>query len=145
MSYQNVLRQIRVIIYRLKRQYGLPVQIKQQLSISNNIETGDITRSFRTITIKRGILLPRDAMSKFSYDLSYIAANKNFTYGGFYDVNSRTMIIDVKDLPTGTTLTTEDVVIFESRRYSVSKLEKAEHNKAWLLTIKELTSSDTES
>jgi len=149
-SKSNVLRQIRIIIYRLKRNYGLPAILRRPTQNDYNIQTGETTRTYESITIKRMILLPRRNISDFVYDLSFIAANKNFTYGGYFDTNERWAIIDVKDLPTeyrppDNTLevTTEFNVVIESRQYDVNEIILAEHFQGYLLRIREIVGSDS--
>jgi len=138
-----MLRQIKLIIYRLKRQYGLLMYIKYPSSDDvYNLETGAIVRTLMTITIRKGIVLPQKTTREFAYDLSFIAANKNFTYGGFYDPSVRNIIIDAKDLPTDFVITGNMYVVFDSRRYEIKENHKAENGKAWLLQVKQISASD---
>jgi len=144
MVWQNNLREIRIILYRLKRSYGLPAIIKRPLTSIQNVTTGVIVRTFETIPIKRVIVLPAQNLRNFIYDLAFIAASKNFTEGGLFDQNIRTMIIDIKDAPKGFILTMNDHIVFETRRYEIKNFELAEHNQGWLLQTIELDSSDAE-
>jgi len=144
MAWQNNLREIRIILYRLKRSYGLPAIIKRIVAQAQDIKTGKIVRTYLEIPIKRVIVLPTHDLRNFIYDLSYIAANKNFTYGGLFDQNARTMIIDIKDAPKGFVLTENDHIVFENRRYEIKEFALAEHNQGWLLETLELKSSDSE-
>ena len=143
MAWQNNLREIRIILYRLKRSYGLPATIRRPRSTSQDILTGDITQVYDEYLIKRVIILPSRNMRDFIYDLSYIAANKNFTYGGFFDSRSRWMIIDIKDCPRGFTLTENCNIVFETRQYEIKEFTLAEHNQGWLIHAYSLDSSDS--
>jgi len=139
---QNVLRQIRKIIYRLKRQFGIVMYIGYRDSADTyNLETGQMTRDLVYVKIRRGILLPNRHFKDFEYDLSFIAANKNFTYGGIFERGVRNVIIDVKDLPSGFNVTTEMYVVFENRRYEIQAATRSEGNKAWLMQIKEVSNT----
>ena len=143
MVFQNVLRQIRKIIYRLKRQFGIVMYIGYRDSADTyNLETGQITRDLTYIKIRRGIVLPERHFKDFEYDLSFIAANKNFTYGGIFERGVRNVIIDVKDLPDSFVITTEMYAVFENRRYEIQSAVIAEHNKAWLMQVKEVSNTD---
>ena len=142
--YNNNLRQIRIILYRLKRSYGLPLRIRHPLSLDNDILTGEITKKYQEISIKRAIVLPASELSKFSATLASLRSNANFRYGGTVDTNTRNVIIDVKDLPIDFKLTTEDHVVFEDRAYQIKDFQLAEHNQGYLLTVVEITSSDSE-
>lgn len=142
--FDNNLRQIRIILYRLKRSYGLPARIKRPTRNDYDITTGAITREYLEIPIRRVIVLPTNDARKFAYDLAFIAANKNFTYGGFFDKNTRNMIIDVKDLPRGFVLSSDDHLVFEDRAYAIKDFQLAEHNQGYLLTVTEIESTDSE-
>lgn len=94
-------RQMRQILYPLKRERGEPVQLHQIDDNTVNLTSGAITKSYLTYRIKKAIVLPVNATRSFVYDLAYIAANKNFTGGGLFDKSYTTVIIDMKELPTG--------------------------------------------
>jgi hypothetical protein len=143
MAFQNVLRQIKKIIYRLKRQYGIVMYITYMNSADEyNLETGQITRDLISIKVRRGIVLPNRLAKDFEYDLSFIAANKNFTYGGIFEKGERIIVIDADDLPSGFQITTEMYVVYSNRRYEIKDATLAEENKAWLLHIKEVSNTD---
>ena len=97
MAFDNVLRQIKPIIYRLKRNYGVTVKVVRLSNLQDNLQTGKMSQDKQEITIKRAIVGPALALRDFVYDLSFIAANKNFTYGGFFDTDTSIMILDTKD------------------------------------------------
>jgi hypothetical protein len=78
----------------------------------------------------------------FEYDLSFIAANKNFTYGGFFDPSVRDVIIDSKDIPSGFEITGDMYVIFDDRRYEIKETREAENGYAWWLHVKQVASTD---
>ena len=147
MTTKNVLRQVEIIIYKLKRQYGMQMYIRYRGSDDEyNLETGDITRDLDYISIRRGILLPKRTITEFSYDLSFIAASKNFTYGGLYEEGTRWVLIDSKDLPRTFTLNTEMSIVFDNRRYKIAEHDKVPESLprgyAWLLRVTEISASD---
>lgn len=144
MAWQNNLREIRIILYRLKRNFGLTATIKKPKTMVNDVKTGKVTITYDEYIVNRAILLPVDESRTFKYALTYIAANKNFTYGAMFDTKTRTMIIDVKDLPSDFTMDTNCHVVFEAQRYNIKSVELAEHNQGWLLTLIGVTSSDPE-
>ena len=94
---RNTLRQIRIILYRLKRNFGISAMLRRPRTRSNNIRTGAQTVDYEEVYIRKVIFLPKRNISDFVYDLSFIAANKNFTYGAYFDTNDRWIIIDVRD------------------------------------------------
>ena len=142
MPFQNVLRQITVILYRLKRQYGLPVTYYQFTSQTQNVETGETSRSYNSFNIRRAPVLPDNLDRSFVYDLTFIAANNNFVEGGFFDRSIRTLIIDGKDLPTGFEPSMDDHVEFDDVRYELKKITHLEKRKGYLLRVESLDSSE---
>lgn len=130
-------REIQRIIYNLKRQWGTAMTLKREttsLDVDLGVETPTV---IATVTIGRGILLPRKLSTDFAYDLSYIAANKNFTYGGFFGKTSRLILIDIKDLGTYV-IAKQDFVIINDKRYVVNDLDEYENGPdviAYMLTV----------
>lgn len=119
-------REIQRIIYNLKRQWGTPMTLKREIARLNpdtGVETPTVTA---TVTLNRGILLPRKMITDFSYDLSYIAANKNFTYGGFYGKTTRLILIDSRDLGFYV-IAKGDYIIINSKRYVINDLDEYDH------------------
>lgn len=139
---QNVLRQVKLIVYRLKKEYGLELIVWHPISADHNIETGKIAREYALMYIRRAILLPKTFSRDFEYDLTYIASGKNFVYGGFFDSAKRNVLIDVHDLPSNFELTNNDFIAFEGKRWELASLELAEHKEAWYIIAKEVASYD---
>jgi hypothetical protein len=114
-----------------------------------NLETGEVVRDLLEITIKRGILLPERQSVDYMYDLSFIAANKNFTYGGFFEPGERAVLIDVHDLPSAFIITPEMYIVFQSRRYEIKEANKIPDHitagYAWLLKVKEVSATEDDS
>jgi len=149
MVWDNTLRQISLILYRLKRNFGIAGTLRRPVTEGNDVRTGEVVITYESINIKRMIFLPRRNISDFVYDLSYIAANKNFTYGANFDTNDRWIIIDVKDLPTSyrepnktQEITTEFTIIHKTNVYEVYEVNLAEHNKGYLLRARQIVGSD---
>ena len=95
----NSIRQVRNIIYALKRKFGFRVDILTTESITQDLQTGMIVRNERLIVIRKAVVVTSKEIRDFTYDLSFIASNKNFTYGGLFDTSERVMIIGKRDLP----------------------------------------------
>lgn len=138
----NLLREISAVLYRLKREFGLPAQLRV-VNDSYNIETGDVTPANTDYSIRRVIMLPRRSVRDFVYDLSFIAANKNFTYGGLFDVDRRIIIIDAKDLPSGVRPTQDMIIIFATEQYDILEVQRAEMDRGYLLVCKHVASAET--
>ena len=128
------LRQIEVILYRLKRNFGRPITIKNPTTNDYNLETGEVTRDYDTKEIKRAIILPASEVRNFSQSLY----EEEFKRGGYFDVTDKLVIIDSKDL-NGTTINLNSKVDIGSDTYSIKKSTKAEDNKSYLLVLKNLS------
>lgn len=109
----------RDIIYTLRKN-GWPVTIYRDVT-TKNMKTGIITVVSRNVQyIKKAAVLPTREDVKFSYDLSYVAANKNFTYGGLLDVKTIIVLIDKRDLEWELILT--DYLTFNKSKYELKEI-----------------------
>ncbi len=134
---RNSLGFVKRLLYQLKKDYGLSIDIYKTTSSETNLQTGKKTTSRSVTRIRKAIVLPSILARKFSYDLSFIAANKNFTYGGFYDVTTRLIIVDRSDLPSNFELGNEDYIVYDRKRFDVKQFESLEHRQGYLITVKE--------
>lgn len=134
---RKAIRMIRKVIYRLKRDYGFPITFYKVISETLNLETGERTPVIDYIKIKRAIALPSQLQQKFEYDLAYIAAAKNFTYGGLYDTSLKRIIIDGNDL--GDFIPdVKDYFIMNERRWEVGRVDEFGTKEAFLILGKEV-------
>jgi hypothetical protein len=119
---------MRVIVYRLKRAYGLPVSVHFQTSSTVDLATGlkSVTRS--AVRVPRAVLFPTQVHKQFHYDIGYLKANSNFTYGGLFTSDTRQVIIDKGDLPRGFKLTPTDnfYIVHNHKRYAIKTVEDLE-------------------
>lgn len=136
----NNLRQISIIIYRLKRQYGVPMQLRRITADDTDLASGKVYRGYHTIDIKRGIALPAKLAPSFAYDLAYVAANKNFTYGGIFGASTRFVILDGKDIPSGFEIAEDDELIYEDRIHAIKVINPTATKKGYILTVTTLSS-----
>ncbi len=140
---QNNLRQNRRIIYDLKRKEGLRIQVIKASDTEVEVCTGDIDRTYQTRMVKKGILMPQDRIRNFVYDLAFIAANKNFTSGGFFDKDTRFFMIDRRDLRNFTiNLSTYIRVIHSNIVYVVKRIGNYEENAAYILQVQHIDGFD---
>lgn len=137
----NRLRFISQVLYRLKRRYGEAVIIYNRLSSTTNLETGVKSVITESVIVKRAIVLPSKIHREFVYDLTFIATNKNFTYGGHFDTTERQLIFDRKDLPNFE-IKVGMYLLFKSRRYDVKQVEEFEDNTGYFVTAKQSIEAD---
>lgn len=133
----NQLSFMRGVIYSLKRQFGVRLDLYALVKSEVDYETGRKNVEKKCYTILRGILLPRDISRKFNYDLSYIAANKNFTYGGVIDYSRRTIIIDMRDYPAGYKASPGDYAVISHTRYNIEKVEQFDDRQIIVMDVVE--------
>lgn len=136
MQAPNQLSFVRQALYSLKRDYGYFLDVYKTIQEDVDQKTGKRTRTRKVYRIAKAVVLPSTLARKFKYDLSYIAANKNFTYGDYYDVNSRLVIIDAADARRFE-LAVNDGVIFEHHRYVIKQVVKLEYGLGFLVTMTE--------
>lgn len=120
------------LLYSLKRQWGKEFDYVQILSSDLNDRTGDreISRSVFRIP---AVLLPQSTVRKFIQDIGYLAADKNFTYGGLNDFNKLTLLIDKNDLPEGFNENLNGYVNYGHKRFEMVKIDNL-FEIAFLLT-----------
>lgn len=129
-------REVRRTIYALKRAHGQRLQLVQVTNVSTNYQTGKKSEAHAIQVVKRAVLLPSQEHRKFSYDLSFIAANRNFTYGGFYDIDLVTVLVDQRDLTADVDLNMH--AYFNSKRYEVKKIIRYQEFEAVVLVLQTL-------
>lgn len=134
---RNRLTALRRVVYRLKRIYGLPVDLYKITPGETDYETGEKSAVYNKVHIKRAIVQPARLHRDFVYDLAYISANKDFTGGGFFDVSDRRIIIDAKDLPIGWVPTLNQFVIIGAKRYELKSFYEFEADMGYILVVRE--------
>lgn len=133
----NRLAFIKKVLYRLKRRYGSDVAIRWRISSEVDRATGEKTVVNGSLRVQRMIVLPSVIHREFSYDLAYIAAAKNFTYGGFFDTQERRFIVDTKDLPADFEIKVGYFFVYGGKRYDVKQVEEFEEHTAYFITAKQ--------
>lgn len=137
----NNLRQQRNILYVLSRTFGRPIQVHRPGDSTYDPETGQQSRAHTIIPVRRAVVLKGEDVRKFVYDLTFIASNKNFTYGGLFDEMMRLIIIDAKQLPALFDFDQDDIIYYDSLRYEIKAIDRYEDNRGFILTCKNLSST----
>lgn len=130
----NNVHFLRDTLYQLKQNYGFPVTLIKTISEETNSETGQRTVQREIVNIKKAVDLPAETARKFWYDMAFLKANTNFTYGAEADVISKQIIIDFRDLQ-GKKITERDYIIYDHERYSIKKVYNLEHKLGYLLSL----------
>jgi len=133
----NNLREIRNVLKQLKREFGCTVIFRVPIVNDVNITTGELTREYLDIQVRRTIILPTKTDRSYVYDLAYVMFNKNFTAGGFFDRTVRDMIVLKSDLKNNTP-NLEWVCTYKDRKYCIKEIAETEDNSGYLLKCKAL-------
>jgi hypothetical protein len=123
------------ILYRMKQNYGAPATYIKILNDSTDSVTGQRTVQRDILFLKKVVELPEDVVRKYWYDIAFIKANTNFTYGAEVDIISKQVIIDVKDLK-GHVIEQRDFIIINHERFHIEKIYLLEQNVGYLLSLK---------
>jgi len=134
---RNRLRQHKLILYRLKQNFGVPAIFSFPTQNDYDVTTGAITRVFTTFTVQKVIVLPAALTREFVYDLAYIAANKNFTNGGYFDAQNRNIIIQKSDLQ-GYVPSLEWICTFKNKQHAFVRVEETEDSEGFIVACKHL-------
>jgi hypothetical protein len=139
----NQLRFIRQVIYKLKRRYGQPIHLLYRTSTATvDLATGVKSVPHDVVRIRRAVCLPLMLDRTFYYDLTFIATNKNFTYGGHTDRAQQSFIIDTRDLPKDFKITVGMWIVHDKQRFDIQTAEMSEAKAAYLIVARQIVSSD---
>ena len=125
----NKLNFQRRMMYRLKRDMGIRITYYQPIQNDYDIQTGATTRDYTVLTVKRALVFETRQLREFVYDLSFIAANKNFTMGGHFDSVTRVVAFHREDTPTGFAPDINDSIFIKNRKYAVKEIAELEDNE----------------
>lgn len=129
---------IKGVVYRLKRMFGLPIQVIHD-NTTTDLATGQKTVTKDTWTIRQAILLPEkiDHKSVFATFLKL-----QFKYGSELHLGDRTVIIDAKDVPSHKSWIISGgndwYAIINGVRFQIIESRYYESNAAYVLTLREL-------
>ena len=139
----NRLFFMRQLLYRLKRDYGSPVDIYYEAADAVDLTTGKRSITKEMWSVRRGITLP----TSIHRDSVYAAALKSeFQYGSVVQFGDKTVILDRRDLPRGFKLGEENwYMILGGHRYEVRRVEEYEDETAYFVVLKETKGAPLES
>ena len=135
-------REMRQLLYPIKRRRGEPVQIHQIDDNDVDLLSGAITKTYFTYKVKKAIVLPVDTSRSFVYDLAFIAANKNFTGGGFFDKLNTSVIIDMTELPIGIVISLNDYCSIKGVTYKIATAKVLE-DAFYVLSIQTISNFES--
>lgn len=110
-------------IKSLTRQFGRTVVYKNETVRSRNTQTGAFSREFEVASAK-SLIMPANSQRDVIYDLSFIAANKNFTYGGAFDKELKEVTVRKALLPQGFEITLRTLIYINNRAHMIRSVEE---------------------
>ena len=135
---RNLNRRVRQALYALKRMFGGTVYILKKTNVETDYETGIKTEKEYVWKIDRCIVLPVSITREATQSISVISANKNFVYGGTYDIGTRVFILDAYDLPRDFTIESDDWLVYDDKRYQIKTHDELEQHAGWVITTREV-------
>lgn len=131
---------LKTTLYNLSREYGATITLQKRADTSDfDPETGLQSIDETLYPGIRAIVLPQSVKRSFNYDLSYVAASKNFVYGGFFEDAAIILIIERRSLPAAvTSITGHDYITVDSISYKVSHVEAA-RDSGYIIGLKTVT------
>lgn len=127
-------KMIHDLLYAFKRQWGGEFQYVQILTSQADTTTGtrDISRQVFNLP---AVKLPIQTLRKFIQDIGYLAANKNFTYGGLNDYNTVRLLISAEDLPAGFNVDLDGYIVLDHKRYERVSFDNV-FGACWILVAR---------
>jgi hypothetical protein len=128
-------------VYALKRQLGQQLVLVSTSGDAVNLLTGLKSNVQTSVTINYAVNLPSNMVRGANYDLSYIIANRQFTYGAYHDTRTRKVLIDRRDIPSTFPVDLNMHVVFQNKRWEIKNLEEYEELECIVLLMEQLEGS----
>ena len=135
---------VRIVLYGLKKRFGRSLVLRSVTSVPDT-RTGNVAYGTVDTNVRRAVVLPRTVAQKFAYDISYLAANKNFCYGGYFDEMGILVIIEKRDAGTFNFDVDTSRVVIDEEEYTIIKREETIDQQALILAIKVVEGDQNES
>lgn len=109
--------------YILCRKFGEPANICWRESSVVDRPTGLKTTVLASYLVRRAIVLQESVDRQFVYNLTWIASNKNFTYGALFDARNRSILLRAKDIPADLEIKVGFYVVVATKRYEIESID----------------------
>jgi hypothetical protein len=125
---------LRVILYKLRRQFRCTVIVREQLKNDRNFQTGVMTQTWKNYTLYNQIVLKKNEAQQTIF--------KDGIYkGGFHDQGTRWFILDTRDLPF--TLTNEHTLKFEDEEFSIKQIDRLDFSNSLIVHATNTSNENT--
>lgn len=127
------------IIRSMKRRYGDRVVFNAPTDNPNFKRGEKKTSNITSVEIRHVIVLPERAERAFIQRLASIVANREFTYGSYFDASVRRFIVDGRDLKEANYEPKDNhFLIWKYRRYEITRIDKVNDDQGVMITGKEV-------
>lgn len=140
--YSTTQKEAKNLFYQAQRAYGRPAYIREPVVNTMDTRTGSLDRRFRTYFLRRLVLVPSDKHNNFIYDLTYLAANKNFAYGGIFTQGTFPAIVNLDDIPRDRVITIEWDVVIDKISHQLISVNVLGDSRIAILALKKLESTE---
>jgi hypothetical protein len=122
----------------MKRRYGCRVIFNAPVD-NPDFQTGKRnTDNTDSVEIRNVVVLPERADRQFVQRLASIVANREFTYGTYFDASVRRFVVDGRDLRDNNYEPKDNhFLVWNYRRYEIIRIERV-HDQGCLITGKEV-------
>lgn len=122
-------------LYHLEQQYGTRLTFQAIVKNDNNHRTGE--RVIQKVTFRaKAVQLPESIARKFFQDIAFLAANKNFTYGGVDDFGSIIWVIRRRNLPKDFAFDLQYEIADKHQRFNQVKITELAGQVAYIINAK---------
>lgn len=129
-------REVHRIFYSLERKFGLPADFYKVTSGVPDLDTGRLNVETVVTRLTHFITCSMKEAHKFEYDLSFLAANKNFTYGGLYKPGDRLGLFSGRNLPEGFKVAMSDYIVWDGTKYDIVEITTLDHQAGFALQLR---------
>ena len=132
----NLNQRMKALLYRLKRDYGGPIEIYKQGTPTFDAQTGARAVPASVVNVVAAVL-PAKIARETIRNVAVTGANREFAFGGAFDTSMRVFLVQSTDAP-GLTLTEDDWIVFNGVKYGIKQLDTFEFDMGWIITGKAL-------
>lgn len=136
---RHLRRQIELKLYPIRRIYGAEAVLYLRSEGTDDFDpiTGEPNETVTTQTpLKDFICWSPIAKKRFEYDLSFVAANKNFTYGGIFETGDLICFVLYTDVGDDFVWSDRNYIVHEGQEYRAFKFEKLQHNVGYIIHLR---------
>lgn len=133
------------VLTQLEQEFGEPLSILVTDSETLDPVSGVLAKITTEHKIKRAVEVPVGSGRKFAYDIAFLAANKNFTYGGNFDVYEKEILIRSKYVPRTYVPKFDNFIKFRDKLYRITKIDELAQRQGWVFKIKHVENTPDES